>query len=74
MIKLAMIRLDQRQIKENLPIRLLLQVHDELILEIKRGHEEEMANLVKQEMEAVAQFSIPLVAEAGLGKNWAEAH
>jgi len=74
LIKLAMIRLDQRQIKENLPIRLLLQVHDELILEIKQGHEEEMANLVKQEMEAVAQFSIPLVAEAGLGKNWAEAH
>ena len=74
LIKLAMIRIDRRIREEDLPMRLLLQVHDELILEIKQGHEDEMATLVKAEMEAVAEFSIPLVAEAGIGKNWSEAH
>ncbi|MDY0029606.1 MAG: DNA polymerase I [Pseudobdellovibrionaceae bacterium] len=74
LIKMAMIRIDRRIREEFLPMRLLLQVHDELILEIKQGHEDEMAALVKAEMEAVAAFSIPLVAETGIGKNWSEAH
>jgi len=74
LIKMAMIRLDNRIESENLPLKMLLQVHDELILEVPEGKAEEMAALVKREMEQVARFSIPLSAEAGWSKNWAEAH
>lgn len=74
LIKMAMIRIDRRIEKENLPMKMLLQVHDELIFEVP-GHEAaNMAAIVKSEMENVAHFSVPLVAEPGWSKSWAEAH
>ncbi len=74
LIKLAMIQI-ARKIKEaNLESRLLLQVHDELVFEVKESEQEKMKLLVKSCMEEVAQFKIPLLVEVGIGKNWDEAH
>ncbi len=70
LIKMAMIAID----KAKLPARLLLQVHDELILEVKEELAEEVAAQVKSIMENVAQLSIPITAEAGVGDNWGAAH
>ena len=47
-----------------------LQVHDELLFDVVPGEAEEMQELVKQEMEHVAEFSVPIVADVGLGNNW----
>jgi DNA polymerase-1 len=70
LIKLAMIALDREISKRNLKSRMTLQVHDELLFDIVPAEAEEMQALVKHEMENVAQFSIPIVADVGLGQNW----
>ena len=71
LIKLAMVRIDKalagRQSK------MLLQVHDELVLESPPEETEAVAHLVKQEMEGVAELTVPLVVETGTGKNWRDA-
>ena len=73
LIKLAMIRVDAA-LRENFPdAKLLLQVHDELIVECPEGIAEDVAALVSREMEAVAELSVPLTAEAKFGKSWYEA-
>jgi DNA polymerase-1 len=50
--------------------RMTLQVHDELLFDVVPEEAEELQALVKHEMEHVAEFSIPIVAEVGLGQNW----
>ena len=73
LIKLAMIRVDQA-LKDNFPeAKLLLQVHDELIVECPENIAEAVAALISREMEQVAQLSVPLLAEAKIGKSWFEA-
>jgi DNA polymerase-1 len=47
-----------------------LQVHDELLFDIVPAEADEMQALVKKEMESVAEFSVPIVAEVGVGQNW----
>ncbi len=69
-IKMAMIAVD----RANLPARMLLQVHDELILEVEDSKAETVAKQLTDIMENVVSLSIPLVAEAGIGKNWNDAH
>lgn len=72
-IKLAMIRVENA-LKENYPeAKLLLQVHDELIVECPEGQAEAVAALVSREMEGVAQLKVPLTAEAHFGKSWYDA-
>ena len=72
-IKLAMLRVENA-LNERFPdAKLLLQVHDELIVECPEEQAEEVAVLVSQEMENVAQLSVPLTAEAKYGKSWYEA-
>ncbi|MGM9668275.1 MAG: DNA polymerase, partial [Faecousia sp.] len=72
-IKLAMIRVD-RALAERFPqARLLLQVHDELIVECPENMAEAVSELVSREMEGVAQLKVALVAEAKSGKSWYEA-
>ena len=73
LIKLAMIRVDQALSNQYPQARLLLQVHDELIVECPAEMAESVATLVSKEMEQVAQLSIPLVAEAKWGSSWYEA-
>ncbi|MBQ6832437.1 MAG: DNA polymerase I [Oscillospiraceae bacterium] len=73
LIKLAMIRVHQA-LKKNFPdAKLLLQVHDELIVECPENIAAEVASLVSKEMEQVAKLQVPLLAEAKWGKNWYEA-
>ena len=72
-MKLAMLRVDEA-LREKFPeAKLLLQVHDELIVECPEGIASEVATLVSREMEAVADLKVPLIAEAKWGKSWFEA-
>lgn len=72
-IKVAMIRLLERLDAENWKSRLLLQVHDELVIEAPKDEAEDVAALVKKVMEDAVPLSVPLIAEAGIGPNWKEA-
>lgn len=73
-IKLAMLRVHERLRAEGLKARLVLQVHDELIVECPEQEAEEVKSLLTEEMEGVLSLAVPLKAEAGAGKSWAEAH
>jgi DNA polymerase-1 len=54
--------------------KMIMQVHDELILEVKKSDSEEVLNKVKEIMEAAVDLDIPLIVEASIGSNWNEAH
>lgn len=73
-IKRAMVRLSRRLPGSGLDARLLLQVHDELLFEVRREDAQALAELARQEMEQAARIGVPLVVETGIGSNWAEAH
>ena len=72
-IKLAMLKVQVAIGKEKLSSRLLLQIHDELIVEVVKGEEEKIATLVKREMGAAYPLRAPLDVSAGLGLTWHEA-
>jgi DNA polymerase-1 len=59
--------------KEKLGARMILQVHDELLLEVPLDEVERATKIVREEMERVYQLSVPLVVDIGVGKNWLEA-
>ena len=73
-MKLAMIRVDARLRRELPEAKLLLQVHDELIVECPEALAEQAKRILVEEMQGAADYSVPLVAEAGAGKSWAHAH
>lgn len=73
-IKTAMIRVDSALRKANLKAKLILQVHDELIVEAPPEEEEAVMNILKNEMERAADLSVNLLTEVGNGKDWFEAH
>ena len=73
-IKLAMVRIHDRILREGLKSRLLLQVHDELVLDVELSEAENVKALVKEHMEGALQLDVPLVVDMQLGKNWLEAH
>jgi DNA polymerase-1 len=70
LIKLAMLKIDQLIRDRRLKSRMTLQVHDELLFDVVPEEAEELQNLVRREMEHVAEFSVPIVAEVGIGMNW----
>ena len=72
-IKLAMIQLQAAIEQQGLPARLLLQVHDELVLEVDPQALKSIQELVVSTMENAVKLSVPLVAETGLGANWMDA-
>ena len=72
-IKLAMLNVQSAIEKENMKSRLLLQIHDELILEVVAGEEDRIIELVKREMGAAYPLKAPLDVNAGLGLTWHEA-
>lgn len=74
LIKIAMIRIQKRINAENLPLKMMLQVHDELVFECPRDQVEPMSQMVKAEMEGAMQLKVPLVASVGFGENWLVAH
>lgn len=73
-IKLAMVKVYERLKKELPDARLILQVHDELIVEVKENEAEKAAEILRDEMEKAVSLSVPLTADAKIGKSWYEAH
>ncbi|MBP2231461.1 DNA polymerase-1 [Azospirillum agricola] len=73
-MKRAMNRMPAALAKAGSNARMLLQVHDELLFEVPEAEAEQAAALVRRVMEEAASLSVPLVAEAGIGDNWEEAH
>ena len=73
-VKLAMIRLDKVLRTSGSPAQMLLQVHDELILECPESHAEEAARLVKEEMEQAIVLRVPLRVSVETGKRWGDLH
>ncbi len=73
-IKIAMVRIASRLEREMPEAKMILQVHDELIFEVKEDRADELASLVREEMKGAAQLSVPLEVDTGTGYNWLEAH
>ena len=73
-IKAAMVRVDARMRAEKLQARLLLQVHDELIVECPAEEAETVKAILVDEMEHVVDYRVPLLVDAKIGASWAEAH
>lgn len=73
-MKRAMIRLDEALRRSESRARLLLQVHDELVLEVPEGEEEATAAIVREAMEGAASLQVPLVVDVGWGRDWSVAH
>ena len=73
-IKLAMINVEQALSSADLDAQMIMQVHDELIVEVAESHVEQVAALLEQEMMNAAKLDVPLIVEAGIGDNWDEAH
>ncbi len=72
LIKIAMIHIRDRLVSEGHDARMLLQVHDELVLEVPIEELDVVTSLVRHEMEHAATLSVPLVVDVGSGKNWVE--
>jgi DNA polymerase I len=70
LIKLAMIKIDAAIQETGLKSRMLLQVHDELVFEVPESETETMRTLVREQMETVYAFDVPLLVEIGVGPNW----
>ena len=73
-IKLAMIKINETIIKQNLHSKLVLQVHDELIFDVLNSEKDEMKLLVRDCMENAFKTKVPLKVEMGIGNNWLIAH
>ncbi|MBA3310019.1 MAG: DNA polymerase I [Nocardioidaceae bacterium] len=72
-IKVAMLKVDAALTSEGLASKMLLQVHDELVFEVAPGEREAMESLVRREMAAAAELSVPLDVSVGVGRTWHEA-
>ena len=73
-IKLAMIRVAGRLKRENLQAKIVLQVHDELLVETPMEEREQVRRILLEEMPKVMELSVPLEVEVSEGGNWKEAH
>mgnify|MGYP002720339018 FL=1 len=74
LVKEAMIAVQNFLQQENLKSRMLMQVHDELILEVPEQEQTIVKNKIKDLMEQVADWAVPLVVDLGLGPDWQNAH
>jgi DNA polymerase-1 len=74
LIKVAMVNIDRLLTGKNLSARLIMQVHDELVIEAPVEEKEDVMALVKKEMEGVIKLKVPLKVEIAAGSNWDEAH
>ena len=72
-IKLAMINVDRALKREGIDARLIMQVHDELIVEAREECAPRAAEILVEEMEKAVRVSVPLTADCGMGKNWLDA-
>jgi DNA polymerase-1 len=74
LIKKAMISIQARIEREFPKAMMLIQVHDELVFEAPKSEEKAFSGMIRKEMEGVAALKVPLKVDAGIGKNWGEAH
>ena len=72
-MKIAMINVYKKLKENNLKSKILVQVHDELLIETKIEEKEQVERILKEEMENVIKLKVPLVAELSSGSNWYEA-
>ena len=72
-IKIAMVKLQRKLTEKELPANLLLQVHDELVLEVDPSVIKQVKSLVIKTMEEAVTLSVPLVVDAAIGRNWMDA-
>ena len=73
-IKIAMVRVHDRLIKEEYESKLILQVHDELLIEAKDSELEDIKKLLVEEMQNACELNVPLIADLQIGENWYDAH
>ncbi len=73
-IKVAMIRLHARLKKEAPEAHMILQVHDELVVEAAAGEADKVSAIMREEMQSAARLDVPLIVDLGLGVNWYDAH
>ena len=73
-IKLAMVAVDRRLRAEGLKSRMVLQIHDELLLEVPSAEISQVSRLLTEEMQGVIKLNVPLTVECNYGTNWLEAH
>jgi DNA polymerase-1 len=74
LIKKAMLAIDGWLQKNKSPVRMIMQVHDELVFEVPADEVSTISELVNQYMVGVAELSVPLIVEVGVGENWDQAH
>jgi len=74
LVKMAMVRIERRLCREGLRGEMILQVHDELVLEVPEEEVQHTADAVRAEMQSVASLRVPLLVDIGWGRSWAEAH
>ena len=72
-MKIAMIRVEERLVRERLRSSLILQIHDELLIEAYLDEKEYVKQLLKEEMEGAVDFKVSLPAEVSEGKDWYDA-
>ena len=73
-IKIAMIRVYDRLKQSGLDAKLILQVHDELIVEAREDCAEEVAALLREEMENAVKLAVPMTVDVNIGKTWYDTH
>jgi DNA polymerase-1 len=74
LIKLSMIAVQEWLERDGLQSKMVMQVHDELVLEVPQAELAQVRETLPQLMAGVAQLKVPLIAEVGVGNNWDEAH
>jgi DNA polymerase-1 len=72
-VKIAMLRVDEEFKRAGLEARMLMQVHDELLVEVPEKEVEKVIQILKHEMESAVSLDVPLVADVGVGDNWMDA-
>jgi DNA polymerase I len=72
-VKIAMLRVDEEFKRARLESRLLMQVHDELLVEVPDKEVTQVTEILKREMENAVSLDVPLVADVGVGDNWMDA-
>ncbi|MBQ5372868.1 MAG: DNA polymerase I, partial [Rikenellaceae bacterium] len=73
-MKLAMVEMYRKMRAARLRSRMILQVHDEIVIDLYRPEQEQVAQIVVEAMERAAKLSVPLTVDYGVGENWLEAH
>ncbi len=73
-MKLAMIEIHRRFLNEGIESKMILQVHDEVVVDTLRSELDRVKQIVQESMESVALLRVPLISDAGVGENWLEAH